>query len=192
MADPQHHHHDPIEDNIETHPVKLAIGVVIGAFALIVGLMLLVQFAMGLYAGRSTKNDPAMSQEAVAARLKPVAEVVVDPNAPPPVPAVPAAAAPAVASVTIPPAAAKTAAAGGVDGKGVFDKVCTACHSAGVAGAPKLGDKTAWAPRIKEGKDQLYASALKGKGAMPPKGGNPALADADVRAAVDYMVSTVK
>ena len=76
--------------------------------------------------------------------------------------------------------------------KDVYDKVCTACHSAGVAGAPKFGDKAAWAPRIKEGKDHLYASVLKGKGAMPPKGGNPALSDADVKAAVDYMVSAAK
>jgi cytochrome c5 len=192
MADPHHSHHDPIEDNIETHPMKLAIGVVIGAFALIVGLILLVQFAVGLYAGRSLKDDPAMSAEAVAARIKPVAQLAVDPNAPPPAPAAPATAAPAVASVTIPPAATKTAAAGGIDGKGVYDKVCTACHTAGVAGAPKLGDKAAWAPRLKQGKEQLYVDALKGKGAMPPKGGNPALSDAEVKAAVDYMVSTVK
>jgi cytochrome c5 len=67
-----------------------------------------------------------------------------------------------------------------------------ACHGAGIAGAPKVGDKAAWAPRIKAGLDALHASALKGKGAMPPKGGNPALPDADIAAAVDYMVSQSK
>jgi cytochrome c5 len=190
MADP-HHHHDPIEDNIDTHPMKLALGVVIGAIALIVGLILLVQFAVGMYAGRSIKDDPAMSPEAIAKRLAPVATLAIDPNAPPPSAAPAPAAAPAVASVTLPPAAAKTAAAGG-GGKDVYDKVCSVCHAAGVAGAPKFGDKAGWAARVKAGKDALYTSALKGKGAMPPKGGNAALSDADVKAAVDYMVAAAK
>ena len=99
------------------------------------------------------------------------------------------AAAPAPQAAAAPAAGAKPAAA---DGKKVFDSVCTACHTAGVAGAPKLGDKAAWGPRIKTGMDTLVQTALKGKGAMPPKGGNPALSDADVRAAVEFMVSQSK
>jgi cytochrome c5 len=67
-----------------------------------------------------------------------------------------------------------------------------ACHATGAANAPKYADKAAWAPRIKQGLDALHASALKGKGAMPPKGGNPALSDAAVRAAVDYLVAAAK
>ena len=67
-----------------------------------------------------------------------------------------------------------------------------ACHATGAAGAPKYGDKAAWAPRIKQGANALYASALHGKGAMPPKGGNTALADDAVKAAVDYMVTAAK
>ena len=192
MSDP--HHHDPIEDNIDTHPVKLAIGVVIGAASLIVGIILLAQFAVGSYGARSLKDDPAMTDAAVAKRLAPVAAVSIDPNAPATAPAAaPPAAAGAsnVAAVTIPPPAAKTAAAGG-SGKATYDSVCTVCHGAGVAGAPKFGDKAAWAPRIKTGLDALHASALKGKGAMPPKGGNPAIPDADVKAAVDYMVAAAK
>jgi cytochrome c5 len=62
----------------------------------------------------------------------------------------------------------------------------------GVAGAPKLGDKAAWDARIATGKEALYNSSLHGKNAMPPKGGNAALADADIKAAVDYMVAQVK
>ncbi len=189
-----HPHHDPIEDNIETHPVKLAIGVVIGAASLIVGIILLAQFAVGAYGARSLKDDPAMASAEVDKRLAPVAQVNVDPNAPAPVPATaaPAAAPVAVASVTVPPPpAAKVEAAGGA-GKKTYDTVCMACHATGVAGAPKFGDKAAWAPRIKSGLDALHASALKGKGAMPAKGGNPALPDADVKAAVDYMVSAAK
>ena len=66
-----------------------------------------------------------------------------------------------------------------------------ACHGAGVAGAPKFGDKAAWAPRVKQGIDTLVQNAIKGKGAMPPKGGSSA-SDADVRAAVQYMVNAAK
>jgi cytochrome c5 len=90
------------------------------------------------------------------------------------------------------PAAAAVAAAGKPDGKKIYDATCTACHAAGLAGAPKLGDKTAWAPRVAQGQATLYNNALKGKGAMPPKGGNTALPDDDVRAAVDYMTAAAK
>lgn len=78
------------------------------------------------------------------------------------------------------------------DGKGVYEANCAACHGAGVAGAPKLGDKAAWAPRLTAGTEALYASALKGKGAMPAKGGNAGLSDADVKAAVEYMAGQVR
>ena len=84
------------------------------------------------------------------------------------------------------------AAGGAADGKKIYDSTCTACHAAGVANAPKLGDKAAWAPRIKQGMDALVQSATKGKGAMPPKGGNTSLSDADLRAAIEYMVSQAK
>jgi cytochrome c5 len=126
-------------------------------------------------------------------------------------PAAPAASAPATAQAAAAPAAApaattaaaapsppapagKPAAASGgsAKGKAVFESTCVACHGSGVAGAPKVGDKAAWAPRIKEGIDTLHQAALKGKNAMPPKGGNPSLSDADVMAAVDYMVSQAK
>jgi cytochrome c oxidase subunit 2 len=87
----------------------------------------------------------------------------------------------------------QVAAAGGkADGKATYDTTCTACHGTGAAGAPKLGDKAAWAPRLAQGKNTLYASALKGKGAMPPKGGNTALPDDAVKAAVDYMAAAAK
>ncbi|HEY0846920.1 MAG TPA: c-type cytochrome, partial [Noviherbaspirillum sp.] len=75
------------------------------------------------------------------------------------------------------------------NGKAIYDASCVACHSTGAAGAPKLGDAAAWAPRVKAGAPALYTSAIKGKGAMPAKGGNPKLSDADVRAAVNYMIS---
>jgi cytochrome c5 len=77
------------------------------------------------------------------------------------------------------------------DGKAVYDATCVACHSTGVANAPKLGDKAAWAPRVATGKDALVASVVKGKGAMPPKAGAN-LKDDDIKAAVDYMLAAAK
>jgi len=76
-------------------------------------------------------------------------------------------------------------------GKALFQQVCQACHVAGVLGAPKFGNKADWAPRLKDPMDTIYNYALHGKGAMPPKGGSNA-SDADVKAAVDYMVNAVK
>lgn len=117
-----------------------------------------------------------------------------EPAAPPPAAAKPAeaaavSAAPAAPAATPAPMGAKEGAA---DGKAVYDRACVACHQAGVAGAPKFGDKAAWAPRIAQGMDALYASVLKGKGAMPPKGGQAAVPEADIKAAVDYMVAAAK
>jgi len=93
------------------------------------------------------------------------------------------------------PQPAQAAASGkpaAADGKKVFDGTCTACHTTGVANAPKLGDKAAWAPRAKQGVDSLVQSVLKGKGAMPPKAGNASLSDAEIRAAVEFMLSQAK
>jgi len=75
------------------------------------------------------------------------------------------------------------------DGKAIYDKSCGACHN---VMAPKLGDKGQWASRIGQGTDALVAAVLKGKGAMPPKGGAASLSNADIKAAVEYMVSRAK
>ena len=115
-----------------------------------------------------------------------------------PVAAAPASAAPiaTAAAAPAPAATAPAAAAGKPDGKKVFESSCAACHATGVAGAPKFGDKAAWAPRIAQGVSVLYTHAIGGVqgkgGVMPPKGGNVALPDPDVKAAVDYMVAAAK
>lgn len=127
--------------------------------------------------GASFKEPAAPKAEAAAAPAAAPTPVVA------PAPA-PAAAAPAPA-----PAAAVPAAG---NGKKVYDMACVACHASGVAGAPKFGDKAAWAPRLATGLDALTTSVIKGKGAMPPKGGNASIPDADIRAAVEYMAAAAK
>ncbi|MFM0048524.1 c-type cytochrome [Caballeronia grimmiae] len=89
------------------------------------------------------------------------------------------------------PAAGAQSADAAQAGKALYEQVCQACHAAGVLNAPKFGDKAAWAPRLKEPMETVYNYALHGKGAMPPKGGSNA-PDADVKAAVDYMVNASK
>jgi cytochrome c5 len=139
--------------------------------------VLLIVFLTQLITGSLKIHDANVNAKAVAERIRPVAAVYVG-TAP---------AAPAIAAA---PAAAPAAA--GAPGEALYKQLCSACHLAGVNGAPKFGDKAAWAPRIAQGIQVLYASALHGKNAMPAKGGNPALADADVKAAVDYMVGAAK
>jgi len=99
---------------------------------------------------------------------------------------------PTQAAAPATPAPAQTAQ---VDGKKVFDTSCAACHGTGVAGAPKLGDKAAWGPRIEQGMDTLVEHAIKGfqgkSGFMPPRGGSSA-SDAEIKAAVSYMANAAK
>lgn len=78
------------------------------------------------------------------------------------------------------------------DGATVYNTLCSACHATGVAGAPKTGDKAAWAPRIATGNAALLKSATEGKNAMPARGGAADLTDAELKAAVDYLVGKAK
>lgn len=120
---------------------------------------------------------PATTAAAPAAAVPVVATAVAAPAT--------AAAAPAPAAA---PAATQVAGAGG---EALYKQACAVCHSTGVANAPKLGDKAAWAPRINQGLPQLVQTVVTGKGAMPPKGGANA-SEADLRAAVQYMVDSAK
>lgn len=84
---------------------------------------------------------------------------------------------------------APAAAAGARTGEQIVKTVCATCHQTGVAGAPKIGDKAAWAPRIKEGFDALVKDAIKGIRGMPPRGGDSSLTDAEVARAVAFMAN---
>jgi cytochrome c5 len=184
-------------------PKQLVIIVVVAFVVPIMFIILLSQLMTG-----DKKMRPDEQPTAVAERIKPIGELVVATPAVAPAPAPVAAAVPAsapapvaagatpapapVAVPTIPVAAPTQTAATGGKGKTVYDTTCMVCHAAGIAGSPKIGDKAAWAPRIQTGIEALYSSALKGKNAMPPKGGNVSLPDADIKAAVDYMVAQAK
>ena len=156
--------------------LKTFSGFIAALVALTVVIFILAQMVVS---GSNLNKDKvaAVDDKAVAERIKPVGEVAVSGGN-------------AVMDTLIP--AANAAA----DGKSTYDASCNVCHGAGIAGAPKLGDKANWAPRIAQGNDTLYTHALKGfqgkAGMMPAKGGNAGLSDAAVKAAVDYMVSKAK
>ncbi len=190
--------HHLAEENTESNPVKMAIAVTVGAFALIIGIVMLAYFAVGTYSvGRGVEK--ANTPEEITKRIAPVTVLALDAAKSPapaltPVPAVSKVAAPIVAMAI--PVASASAAPTAAGGEGTYKTACVACHGAGIAGAPKTGDKAAWSARVAQGKPTLYDHAIRGyqgkAGVMPAKGGNSALADADVKSAVDYMVSLAK
>ena len=152
------------EVHVEEHssPIKTPkqlITVIVLAF--LVPIILIVMLSQlvttGIDAG---KTNPALSDEAVAARLKPIGQVeVTDPNA---------------------PKAEKS-------GKEIVEGVCSACHATGALNAPKIGDKAAWAPHLGPGLEHLTQNAIKGVRQMPPRGGSPDLSDVEIARAVAYM-----
>jgi cytochrome c5 len=152
--------------------LKTFSGLIAALVALTVVIFVVAQMVSG-----SNKTQTAQTADEIVARIKPVGELAM-------------ATATAVANGVIPTANAAA------KGEAAYNSICMACHAAGVAGAPKTGDKAAWAPRIAQGMDTLYTHAIKGfqgkAGMMPAKGGNAAMPDADVKAAVDFMVSKSK
>jgi len=162
---------------------------------------LIVASAAALLACGKTEEAPAPAIQPPVAEA-PQAQPVPEPAAPvvetpspeivPPAQPAPAQAPSAAANAPATAAAPAVASAPSPDlvrGEKIYRQACAFCHDKGVAGAPKIGDVAAWSPRLAQGMDTLYAVSLRGKGAMPAKGGNPALADADVKAAVDFIVA---
>jgi len=178
---------DQAHESLIKTPKQLVVAVLLAFIVPIIVITLLAQLASS---GRIyDKDSPAMSYDEVVRRIRPVAEVSTD--SAPGNAATPAAAGDGSSGSAVAAPAAKTSS-GMPNGRKVYESTCMACHAAGVANAPKFGDKNAWAPHLTHGVKALYNTALKGKGPMPPKGGNLTLSDADVRAAVDYMVAAVK
>jgi cytochrome c5 len=158
----------------------LVLGILLGVT---IGLIIIARIIAANTSLAHKADDPMYVQQ-LESRIQPVARVAVagqDNTAL--APAAPAAA----------PAAAVAA---DLTGEQVYNQACVACHGAGVAGAPKLGDKAAWAPRIAQGLDTLHTHALQGfqgkAGFMPPKGGRTDLSDQSVINGVDYIVAASK
>lgn len=154
------------QEHIEEHsspiktPKQLVVTIVLSFVIPIAIIILLVNMVVS--GNKTGAGSDTLTPEAVTKRIAPVAGFeLVDANA---------------------PRVFKT-------GEQVFAAVCTACHTAGVAGAPKMGDNAAWAPFIKAGYNTMLNVALHGKGGMPAKGGNPTLSDYEVARAVVYMAN---
>jgi len=150
-------------------PKQLVVTVILAFAVPLVIILLAVQYITGGI--KSDPSNPEMSEAAITARLTDKANVT---------PTTQEAPQPTEPVVTVGP------------GEGLYNSVCQACHVAGVAGAPKTGDATAWAPRISNGKDYLYNSVINGKNMMPARGGATNASDDDIKAAVDFMLSKVQ
>jgi len=145
--------------------IKVFIGILIGLSVFTVAIIILAN-SVGVLPLEGVRGNP-MSEQAVNERISPVGKVKVAREAS----AEPAAAAPAERS-----------------GKEIVQEVCAACHSAGVAGAPKIGDKAAWAPRADQGMATLLDHSINGYKGMPARGGNPKLSDDEMKKAVAYLL----
>jgi cytochrome c5 len=189
------------EESFIKTPKQLIWAVVLAFVVPIIVIIMLVNFVTS--AKKPGAGSHAFTPEAVAERIAPVAKFELQAGVETAPAAEPAAVTPAMSgvapvapAVTAPaPAAAPApvATVAAVDaGKAMYEKACMACHVAGVAGAPKFGDKAAWAPRIKLGVDALTASVIQGKGAMPARGAAAGASDADIKAAVQYLVNAAK
>ncbi|MDP5008227.1 MAG: c-type cytochrome, partial [Glaciimonas sp.] len=157
MSDAHHEEQSAIKT-----PKQLIVAVLAGFLVPIICIVLLVEYVTN--AQKVGAGSEGQTPEAIAARLKPVADegfTLVDVNAP---------------RVFL-------------TGDAVYKATCAACHTTGAAGAPKLGDAAAWAPRLAVGEDKVIGFALHGLNAMPAKGGNPDLDDVEVARAVVYMVN---
>lgn len=155
-------------------------GIIIG---LVIFTILIIVLAVSFELPENPENNPSQMRLA-AERIKPVAAVNTGDASPPPAAATPSPGTSAAETV----AAASGALDGSLDGNLIYDNVCSACHNAGVAGAPMMGDQMA--ARLEEkGLETLVYNAINGINVMPARGGNSALTDEQVQVAVEYMLN---
>lgn len=152
-----------------SHQDRVFFSTFIGVLAFLV-VLAVVFFAIAKYVTNGDESTSPADQAAVEERIKPVGEVTVGDAAP----------------------AGAAAGATARTGEAVVKEVCGMCHTSGAAGAPKTGDKAAWAPRIAQGMDVLVKNAMSGIRAMPPKGTCAACSDDEIKGAVEYLVSQAK
>ena len=164
---------------VSDHDFIRRFSTLLGALVALTFVLFVLAQIVSAQVPREAKKNAKATENTVAERIKPVGQLLMAGGT-----------AEKVVNTLVPPANASAS------GEQTFKATCSVCHLTGVAGAPKFGDKAAWKDRIAQGKDTLYEHALKGfqgkAGFMPAKGGNAALPDADVKAAVDYMVSAAK
>ena len=160
-------------------------------FSMVIGFLMaltviLIVFAHHLQGTLVPEQDPSVAKKQLN-RIAPAGEVYAGQTGA-------AAQAQAVAAAAA-KAASSVAYGGTMDGATIYNNLCTGCHTSGAGGAPTL-DKAHWGARIAQGKDVLHKHAIEGftgnAGVMPPKGGNPALTDAQVIATVDWMLANIK
>jgi cytochrome c5 len=154
-----------VSKNQDSAFLTTALGVLAGLFAITFGIIIVA----GMMSGGTKKLDPEQTKK-MEARLAPIAKVITDPSM----------------LVKVSANANRTP----VPPEEVFAQVCTACHTAGVLGAPKIGDKAEWSKRKSAdgGIDGLAANAIKGKNQMPARGGNPDLSDDEIKQTVELML----
>jgi cytochrome c5 len=150
-------------------------------------ILVLIGLIYTLSAGKfqAASSAGATDPQAVAQRLEPIGTVTLAGASDAP-------AAASAAQQTDTSAAGAAGASAGASGEDIYSKACAACHGSGVAGAPKLGDKAAWQPRIDKGIDALLSTAINGKGAMPPKGACMDCSEDELKSAIEYMISAVQ
>ena len=168
---------------IKTQKQLVTMALLFVVVPLVTLLLIMKLFSGGM---KVDPGSPAMGEDAIAERLKPVGQVSVVSTG---------GAQPTSAGETTTEGKttgdAETSSVGATDNAGevVYNTSCQVCHGTGLAGAPKVGDTPAWKARIAQGSDILYASAINGKNTMPPKGGAMSTPDDDIKSAVDFMVS---